>query len=76
MVAGNMLGCKITARRGVYILLPRALERDHIGAGNEQTNSPRGQRWNVALLPQRQLPTSDCHIIGGDIQNAYGGQEN
>lgn len=58
------VGHETSARGGVFIFLPRALERDHIAAGKEQTHSPRGQRWNVALLPLCQrLPH---HSSSGD----------
>lgn len=51
------VGHEISARGEVFILLPRALQRDPIAAGKEQTHSPRGHRWNVALLPLcQQLP--------------------
>lgn len=64
MAAGSKVGMRFLHVVGMFILLPRALERDHIGAGKEQTHSPRGQLWNVALLPPCQpLPH---HRSSGD----------
>lgn len=70
-------GHEISARGGVFVVLPRALGKDLIAAGKEQTASPRRQCWNVALLPLCQrLPhlsssgdTSKCVWRAQELQD-------
>lgn len=68
----HQAGHEISARGAVFIVLPRALQRDLMAAEREQTHEGSAGMWHC-FPPVPAIATSQ--ELRGHIQNVCGGQE-